>query len=318
MDRGEEAAVALPDWLDFRPRLFPSCNFVWLRGPRPVLVDTGFGSDLEATLAMLPDEPALVVNTHWHSDHVGGNAGVAERFGVPIAASTAEGERVNRGDPQAFGSDWLDQPVVPYHVRRLLEPDDLVDTGAVRLRVLCAAGHSLGQIVLFEERSRVLVAGDAVLSHDVPWINPFLDGESALETAVATVERIGRLGAGVAVGGHGTVISDVAGTVKRTLDRLHRWRTDPATMAFHGSRRVFGFALMIHGGFSRSALMPYLLDRRWVRDFAALAGLSPERFAERLVSDLTGSGAARWDGDRFISAVPHNPPAAGSMRKAPL
>ena len=30
------AAVALPDWLDFRPRLFPSCNFAWLRGPRPI------------------------------------------------------------------------------------------------------------------------------------------------------------------------------------------------------------------------------------------------------------------------------------------
>jgi hypothetical protein len=50
------AAVALPDWLDFRPRLFPSCNFAWLRGPRPVLVDSGFGTDLEATLALVPDE----------------------------------------------------------------------------------------------------------------------------------------------------------------------------------------------------------------------------------------------------------------------
>jgi hypothetical protein len=29
------AAVALPDWLDFRPRVFPNCNFAWLRGPQP-------------------------------------------------------------------------------------------------------------------------------------------------------------------------------------------------------------------------------------------------------------------------------------------
>jgi len=42
--------VVLPEWLEFRPRLFPSCNFAWLAGPRPVLVDSGFGSDLEATL----------------------------------------------------------------------------------------------------------------------------------------------------------------------------------------------------------------------------------------------------------------------------
>jgi hypothetical protein len=44
------SGVALPDWLDFRPRIFPSCNFAWLAGPRPILVDTGFRSDLDATL----------------------------------------------------------------------------------------------------------------------------------------------------------------------------------------------------------------------------------------------------------------------------
>jgi hypothetical protein len=77
-------------------------------------------------------------------------------------------------------------------------------------------------------------------------------------------------------------------------------------MAFHGSRRVFGFALMIHGGIARSELLPYLLARRWVQDFAPLAGMSSEEFAERIVSDLAGSGAARWEHDRLVSAVPHN------------
>jgi len=77
-------------------------------------------------------------------------------------------------------------------------------------------------------------------------------------------------------------------------------------MAFHGSRRIFGFALMIHGGLPRSQLAPYLRARRWVHDFAALAGLPSEEFAERVVSDLLRSGAARWQDDRLISAVPHS------------
>jgi hypothetical protein len=81
-------------------------------------------------------------------------------------------------------------------------------------------------------------------------------------------------------------------------------------MAFHACRRVFGFALMIHGGFARSELLPYLLARRWLHDFAPMAGLPPEEFAERMVSDLTGSGAARWEDDRLVSAVPHT-----SLRK---
>jgi glyoxylase-like metal-dependent hydrolase (beta-lactamase superfamily II) len=299
----------LPDWLDFRQRLFPSCNFTWIDGPRPILVDTGFGSDLEETVQMLPSEPALIFNTHWHSDHVGGNAGLVELFGAPIAASAAEGERVNAGDPESFGSDWLDQPVARYHVDRLVAADERLGTGTVALRVIPAPGHSLGQIALFEERDRVLIAGDAILASDVPWVNPFLDGPDALDIAIATVERIGSLDPRVVVTGHGQVIEDVAATVKRTLERMLTWRQDPAKMALHGSRRIFGYALMIRGGIARSDLVPYLVTRRWVRDFSTLAGVSAEEFAERLVSDLTGSGAARWEDERLVSGVPHTAPA---------
>ncbi len=298
-------SIVLPDWLNFQTRHFPSCNFAWVAGPRPILVDTGFGSDLRETLGLLPGEPALVFNTHWHSDHVGGNAGLAKRFGMPIATSAAEGLRVNAGDAEAFGSAWFDQPVDPYHIDRLLEPGELVDSGAVSLRVVQASGHSLGQVALFEERTRVLVAGDAILAHDVPFINPFLDGAEALEIAISTVERIGRLDARLAVSGHGDVIDDVAGCVNRSLERMRLWRQDPSRMAFHTCRRVFGFALMIHGGFVRSEVFPYLLARRWLHDFAPLTGLQPEEFAERMVFDLLGSGAARWEHDRLVSAVHH-------------
>lgn len=305
--QSESVAGEVPEWLDFRPRLFPSCNFAWLRGPRPVLVDTGFGTDLEGTLAMLPDSPAVVFNTHWHSDHVGGNRGLVERFGVPVAASAAEGSRVNAGDPEAFGSDWLDQPVGAYRVDRLLEEGELIETGLVSLRVVPASGHSLGQVALFEERSRVLIAGDALLASDVAWINPFQDGPAALADAIATVTRLGALEPRLAVSGHGGAIEAVAEAAASALDRLALWREEPARMAFHGSRRVLGFALMIHAGFERSQLMPYLLARRWVHDFAPLAGLPPEAFAERLVQDLLRSGSARWEGERLVSAVPHTP-----------
>ena len=106
--------------------------------------------------------------------------------------------------------------------------------------------------------------------------------------------------------GHGGVIEDVADCIKGSLERLRLWRREPRRMAYHGSRRIFAFALMIHGGFPRSQLMPYLRARRWVHDFAPLAGLPPEEFAERIVSDLLRSGAACWQDDRLISTVPHS------------
>ena len=62
--------------------------------------------------------------------------------------------------------------------------------------------------------------------------------------------------------GHGEVIGDVADCIKGSLERLRLWRQEPARMAFDGSRRIFGFTLMIKGGLPRSQLVPYLTFRR--------------------------------------------------------
>jgi hypothetical protein len=97
------ADVVLPDWLVFRPRLFPSCK----------------------------PSRRIGTPTMWAATR-----GLAERFGMPIAASAAEGSPVTAGDPESFGSDYLDQPVDPYRVDQLVEPGELLETDAVSLRVL--------------------------------------------------------------------------------------------------------------------------------------------------------------------------------------
>jgi glyoxylase-like metal-dependent hydrolase (beta-lactamase superfamily II) len=72
-----------PHWLPFVERPFPSSNIVVIAGDKPVLVDTGYGSDLARTEGLLaergigPADLSLVVN----SDHVGGNAGLRGRPG---------------------------------------------------------------------------------------------------------------------------------------------------------------------------------------------------------------------------------------------
>ncbi|MCB9451519.1 MAG: MBL fold metallo-hydrolase [Anaerolineaceae bacterium] len=130
--------MQLPDWLVFFQRTFPSANMVLVKTSRPVLVDTGFGGDLAATPQLLrdsgiqPDNLALVANTHYHSDHVGGNYGLQSRYGLPIAASRYEGEMVNRRDVETGKADWLDQPIEPYMVNTLLDEGDHIDAGEVR------------------------------------------------------------------------------------------------------------------------------------------------------------------------------------------
>ena len=82
--------VFVRDWL--------SANHVLLRSrDGHVLVDTGYVQHAPITLALiaghrgLAGEPlAKIVNTHGHSDHVGGNAALALCYGCPIAVPAAE------------------------------------------------------------------------------------------------------------------------------------------------------------------------------------------------------------------------------------
>jgi glyoxylase-like metal-dependent hydrolase (beta-lactamase superfamily II) len=83
-------AELLPAWVTWHPRPFPDANLLLLRGRQSALVDSGFVGHAHETAAWVRAHTrhlALVLNTHWHSDHVGGNA-LLQAAGTAIAAST--------------------------------------------------------------------------------------------------------------------------------------------------------------------------------------------------------------------------------------
>src|SRR5579875_3923092 len=97
-----QSGTILPTWLHFFERPYPSANMVLIRGKHPILVDTGFGSDLGITEQMIreagvaPERLSLIVNTHYHVDHTGGNHGLQQQYHVPIAAHCWEAVLVNQ------------------------------------------------------------------------------------------------------------------------------------------------------------------------------------------------------------------------------
>jgi glyoxylase-like metal-dependent hydrolase (beta-lactamase superfamily II) len=81
-------AERLPAWVTWQQRPFPDANLLLLRGRQPALVDSGFVGHAQETAAWTraqAGQVALVVNTHRHADHVGGN-GLPQATGAGIAA----------------------------------------------------------------------------------------------------------------------------------------------------------------------------------------------------------------------------------------
>lgn len=74
-------------------------------------------------------------------------------------------------------------------------------------------------------------------------------------------------------------------------------------MALHGMKRVFVFALMIHGGIPEHEVMAYLRKTLWFPEFCLryFDGESLEAVAGRLRDDLLASGAIAVRDRRLVS-----------------
>jgi N-acyl homoserine lactone hydrolase len=129
-----------------------------------VLVDTGmtelhpFAADLDPTLRPLDEQDLdlagidIVVNTHLHADHCGGNHLFA---GKPIYVQRRELDDARSKDE--YLREWVDAPGVRY------VPVDGEHELLPGLRLLPAPGHTRGlQVVVVETGGRPLVVGGDV------------------------------------------------------------------------------------------------------------------------------------------------------------
>ncbi len=167
---------------------------------RALLIDTGLGvaklADFVKTLTGLP---VIVVNTHGHPDHAGGNDQFPSVHADPLdfdairAVGTKESrqrtlERMTSGAPAA---DVLSAEAAASPPAAELVPvgDGYVfDLGGRRLEVIEQPGHTPGEIVLLDTANRLLFTGDN--DNVLVWL--FLPTCRPLEVYLESLRRLKR------------------------------------------------------------------------------------------------------------------------------
>ena len=118
---------------------------------RAVLWDTGQGKlDLKDWMDARVTTPYLVMNSHGHADHIGGNRRFREvyapRLDIPLL--------------EAY-SNLTDRRPPAYDILPL-EAGQVYDLGGLTARVVSLAGHTAGSVGLLLEEHRLLLAGDGL------------------------------------------------------------------------------------------------------------------------------------------------------------
>ncbi len=205
---------------------FPYSNGLMIDAEERVLVDTGFGRSRIEEI-MDSGEVKVIINTHYHLDHVFGNKYIphakiwAHKLDAPALRSSKQfmkytGLNENLGFP-----DPIRFPGGPYscEVDRELVDGEILDFGALRLQVIHTPGHTPGHIALYEPQAGILFSGDIDLTPFGPWYGNLC---SDLEEFIGSIRYLIELNPKVLVTSHSGIITDnITTRLKEYLEILN-------------------------------------------------------------------------------------------------
>lgn len=111
---------------------------------RVAAIDTPDANVYAAELERLGWGLDLILNTHWHPDHAGGNAALKARYGAEVIAPR-EVEKTSPVDREIGGGERI-------------------ELGETQFEVINTGGHTLGHVSLYDAADGVAFVGDTLFT----------------------------------------------------------------------------------------------------------------------------------------------------------
>jgi glyoxylase-like metal-dependent hydrolase (beta-lactamase superfamily II) len=301
----------LPSDIVVLERGWLSANNIVLLGDETAIVDTGYVTHASQTVALVEAtlaayQPVLLLNTHLHSDHCGGNAALQHRY--PQSQTwipPGQADMVKNWDPVGLSYTPTGQECPPFRCDGVLQPESEVRLGSQVWQVHSAAGHDPHAIILFQPEHRILISADALWEHGFGVVFPELEGEQAFTHVADTLDLIEQLAPLTVIPGHGRVFTNAAAALTYARKRLDGFMRDPRKHALYGAKVLLKFKLLE----LQRVPMPHLLA--WACGTSHMVNIHRLYFADQTPSarewvtqtirELVDNGAARVAGEDILN-----------------
>jgi glyoxylase-like metal-dependent hydrolase (beta-lactamase superfamily II) len=148
-------------------------SYLILGAERALLFDSGLGiGDIRSAAKALTELPVVVLNSHSHYDHIGGNHQFEWIYGPDTAYTRSRMTGLDHeqvAEAVSAGWIWKDLPVGfdpetfatrAYQIDEWVEEGTVIDLGGRSLEVLLTPGHAPDSLCLLDRENRLLFTGD--------------------------------------------------------------------------------------------------------------------------------------------------------------
>ncbi len=250
-------------------------NILCLDGDRATLIDSGYVTHAEQTVDLvyhaLAGRPLeRLINTHSHSDHIGGNAALKAAFDCEIVVPAGLHAAIADWDKDALLLSPLGQQSARFQHDRLIEAGDQIDMGGLVWQALAVPGHDMEALAYYNPEKRILISGDALWENGFGVIFPELLGEAdGLASTRATLEMIARLPIDIVIPGHGAPFAMVDAALERAFRRLGNFQSNIEQLAWHAIKVIVSFAMMERRQLPRDEFPAFVLGLPFAVDVNA-------------------------------------------------
>lgn len=258
--------------LFFIERGYLNGNHFLCRAARPVLVDTGYIGDFNHTRELLEQMGAdlstvrLIINTHTHCDHIGGNAIIQEMSGCEVALHPIGRHFIESRDDWSTWARYFAQEARFFECTHSILDGDTVLVGPHEFRAIHSPGHAADGIVLYHSPSKTLLSSDSLWKDDMAVMNLRVEGSATLFAHQESLEKISSLDVKRVFPGHGSAFSDCRAAVAKARKKLETYFREREKIGEDLIKRIILYTLLMRPGSNQESFYGQLMVTHWFRE----------------------------------------------------
>jgi len=305
------APIEILDDLFFIERGFLSGNHFVYRSQDPILIDTAHITDFDTTkqaingLGVELTSVRLIVNTHTHCDHIGGNKFIQDASGCDIALHKIGKHFIDTHDDWSTWWRYFGQQAAFFTCTTTLEDGEIISIGPHKFEVIYTPGHASDGIVLYNQKEKILISSDALWPKDMGAVVTRIEGSRALFDMAASLDKLAALDVKIAYPGHGSPFTDITEAIARARQKIDTFMGNKEKLGRDLIKKIIVYTLLEHKAISEKTFFIHLMTSHWFKENIDFHfGKSRyETIYNEILSDLYQRGIIQRQNGKFVTTV---------------